>query len=360
MKSIKSLIVLPLDPSAQGGGISRVVTYFSREAEREDGLKLALFPTLFSSRFPFNLLSMPPRFAAFLWSLPKERPDIVHIHVAPRGSTWRKAVYCAMSRAFGKPVVLHLHGSGYNEYFAAQSPMAQRLIRLFFHSAKAVIVLGTGWRDWAISDDGLALASENVHIIDNGVPAPTQLAQHKNDVPRIVFVGLVGHRKGVDTLVAALAKLPTDAQWTCAICGNGEVEKYQAEARAAGLKDSQVEFTGWQDEQQVQTQMANADIYVLPSRAENQPVAILEAMAVGLPVISTAIGDIPNQVQDAKTGYVVEPGNADLLAAALGTLIADSDKRKSMGKAGRQRFEDHYSSRANLEKTIAVYQDILD
>ncbi|MBW6506880.1 MAG: glycosyltransferase family 4 protein [Rhodobacteraceae bacterium] len=360
MDEVRNIVFLmPRSLDMQAGGMTRLVSYTKREVEaKRRPFDFEFIPTRLSDRPPWNHLSAIVAFWRLIRAL-VHGAGLVHINVAPKGSTWRKSVFAWVAHRFGAPVVLHLHGAGYDEYFAAKRPLAQRLIRSFFRAAEAVIVLGEGWRDWAISPKGLGLDPDKVHIIDNGVPDPNLRAPLANPVPRIVFVGLVGHRKGVDTLLDALKRLPTQADWTCAICGNGDVATYEALARRMGFDPERVSFTGWQDEAQVRAQMARSDIFVLPSRAENQPVAILEAMAIGLPVVATAVGDIPNQVIDGATGRVVPRGDPDALAEALGALVADPTLRRKMATAGRARFETTYSSAINLEKTLAVYRRIL-
>jgi len=360
MQGQRILILAPDPLTPPAGGIARVVQYTLSELEQSGQPIQMRVVTARLTHLPI-LKHISTLFAIFIYIKALiSGTDLVHINVAPKGSTWRKAVFAWIAHRFGVPVVLHLHGAGYDAYFAAQSSLAKRLIRLFFQAAQGVIVLGTGWRDWAVSAQGLSLNPSLVHIIDNGVPDPKVAASHENAVPRIVFVGLVGQRKGVDTLLEALAQLPEAALWTCTICGNGEVAAYEAKARALGFAQSQVAFLGWQSVQDVRHNMAMSDIYVLPSRAENQPVAILEAMAIGLPVVSTLVGDIPNQVVNGVTGYVVPPSDAAALADALAQLVASPQARKTMGAAGRKRYEQRYSSADNLAKTLQVYADILD
>ncbi|PZX09857.1 glycosyltransferase involved in cell wall biosynthesis [Celeribacter halophilus] len=352
-------VLMPRNVNVQAGGITRVVSYTKREIDASNSpYAFTFIPTRWAEGKILSHVSTLYSLWKFLGAIFSEKAEIVHLHVAPKGSTWRKFLFAQIASLFGKPYIIHLHGAGYDEYFANQPRFARNLIQKFYRKAAAVIVLGTGWRAWAGSDQGLGLEPERVYIIDNGVPDPGLRSTHENSVPRIVFVGFVGHRKGVDTLLDALKAVPPDIPWTCAVCGNGEVEKYENLAREKKLSLEQVEFTDWQSEEQVRTQMAASDIHVLPSRAENQPVAILEAMAIGLPSVSSSVGDIPNQIVDGETGYVVPPDDPDALASALEKLLKNNQLRKTMGHAGRKRFEDRYSSKINFKKTLEIYDAI--
>lgn len=355
-KYVVMLVPRPLD--AVAGGMTRLAQYTQQAlSQTHTQFRLIFQPTRLIDRAVLNHLSTPAAYIQFVGRLAFGQIALVHVNVAPKGSTWRKAVFAHTARAFGKKVVLHLHGSGYDAFYAGLDSRKQSQIKSMFQKADGVIVLGTGWRRFVTVT--LGVASEKVRIIDNGVPDPGRRKTPDNLVPRIIFVGLVGQRKGIDTLIEALARLPADLAWTCAICGNGEIEKYQASSRAAGLGPDRVTFTGWQDEAQVHDQLAASDIFVLPSRAENQPIAILEAMAMGLPVISTAVGDIPNQVVEGETGHVVPPDDPAALCAALQAMLASSERRQAFGAAGRVRYESTYSIEANLAETLAFYEKVL-
>lgn len=101
-----------------------------------------------------------------------------------------------------------------------------------------------------------------------------------------------------------------------------------------------------------------ADIFVLPSRAENQPVSILEAMARGVPVVATRVGAIPEQIDDGASGLLVDPGNAEQLAAALEQLIISPEKREAFGAAGQARFTRDFSVAACAQRFAAMYRSL--
>jgi glycosyltransferase involved in cell wall biosynthesis len=141
------------------------------------------------------------------------------------------------------------------------------------------------------------------------------------------------------------------------IGGNGEIEKYRSLADAAGL-GRRIDFLGWVDEADVDQWLNRASLFVLPSRAENQPVAILEAMARGLPVIATSIGAIPEQVLDGETGLLVPPGDSESLRAAIQTLLTSPDERTSMGVAARQRYEECFSIGRCARSLQMIYRSL--
>jgi glycosyltransferase involved in cell wall biosynthesis len=95
---------------------------------------------------------------------------------------------------------------------------------------------------------------------------------------------------------------------------------------------------------------------VQPSRVENQPLAILEAFARGVPVIASSVGAIPEQVIDGETGLLVPPNDAEALRAAIERLLRSPDERKSMGAAARERYQQHFSISRCARALEIVYQ----
>jgi glycosyltransferase involved in cell wall biosynthesis len=202
----------------------------------------------------------------------------------------------------------------------------------------------------------LKLPPAKVVEIPNGVPAALPVERAPDATPAIAFLGEVGHRKGVDVLIEALARLKADGlAFTATIGGNGDLDAARAQAERIGVID-RIAFPGWVDEAGVDAVLRGADLLVLPSRAENQPVAILEAMARGLPVVATRIGGIPQQVLDGETGLLVEPDDAEQLAQALKTLVLSPERRAAYGKAGLARFEAYFSVAACAERFAELYR----
>lgn len=356
MKETRVAIVIPERLSGRGG-IVRGMTYLTRHFDAHiPDIKISIHRSRYSDQPVLKHLSAPFALAAFAAECLLRRVDVVHINIAPRGSTWRKMLYQAVALALGKRTVLHLHGAGYDQYYAELSAPRQAVVRKFFARGTVAVALGDHWKRFMLSQ--LALPASKVVEIANGVPAVDLGEKPPNAVPSIVFLGEVGHRKGVDTLIDALARLSsTGLAWTATIGGNGDLDAARAHARRVGVED-RVDFLGWVDETKVDELLRTADLLVLPSRAENQPVAILEAMARAVPVVATRIGGIPEQVLDGRSGLLVEPDAPDALAQALESLIRSPDLRLAFGKAGQQRFEELFSVASCAERFAQLYRSL--
>lgn len=358
MKRVK-VAILSSEASAGRGGIARALLYLcDRLAQSAPDLALSHHPSRLSQGSWLKHASVPVaalRMAA-LWA--RQGCDVVHLAVAPRGSTWRKMLYAALARAFGAKLILHLHGSGYDAYFAALRPWQQAWIRRFFHGADISVALSGHWQRFLLN--AIGLSPTRIRLIANGVPAPDLpiLERPHMDAPRITFLGELGQRKGLDVLLAALAQLNQQGiAFEAVIAGNGAHEAAILEAKRLGIADH-VRFPGWLERPEVARLLAQSDLFCLPSRAENQPIAILEAMAHGLPVIASAIGGIDEQVMDGQTGLLVPAGSIEALTAALARLVNDRALRERLGEAGQARFVAHYSIEANAAAFAALYREL--
>ena len=339
------------------GGVERLMkSFYDARADFGDVTLSALTTSSDRGPLPVRVLRWAGAYSSFLWGCISNRFDIVHVNLAWRGSTWRKMLYIHAARLFGKKTVLHLHGSGYDGFYASVSPRLQAAIRRTFASADRVVVLSEYWRKFVV--DTLGIEPGKVVEIANGV-AP--LARSGPPRPKaadgpvtILFLGEVGTRKGVPTLLEAAARPElAGLQWRMVIAGNGDLARYEAQVRRLGLAD-RVTFPGWQDEPAVARLLGAADMLVLPSQAENQPISILNAMSAALPVVASNVGAIPEMVEDGESGLLVDPGDPAALAAALARLVGDPDARERMGKRGEEIFR----ARFQLDETIRRFHDL--
>jgi glycosyltransferase involved in cell wall biosynthesis len=291
---------------------------------------------------------------------------VLHVNLASRGSTFRKFFLVMAGRAAGLPVLIHLHGAEFHQFYPAlPSPLRAAVRRMFAVSAQ-VVVLGQVWRDFLVAAVGVDPA--RIVIIPNAVPAPDALEQQGVRMPataadasgprpvRLLFLGRLGVRKGVADLLTALARPELRSlAWEAELAGDGDVMRFQQQAADLGIAD-RVCFPGWVGQQEVSRRLAVADVFVLPSYNENLPMAVLEALAHGVPVVTTPVGAIPEVIQDGHEGFLVAPGNTAQLAARLATLIQNGDLRWHMATAARETYARAFAIAGCSEKFLQVYQ----
>ncbi len=169
-----------------------------------------------------------------------------------------------------------------------------------------------------------------------------------------LYLGRLSKEKGVTTLLEAMKRC---SGLELRIAGSGPLE---AELRERALRDNAaVRFLGHLSGGDLHDAIRAARAVVVPSEwYENQPFAILEAFALGVPVIGTSIGGIPELVADGETGRLVPPGNPEALAAALARTAADAQGAAAMGRAARARIERDFASAAAVARIEGLYAEL--
>jgi len=161
--------------------------------------------------------------------------------------------------------------------------------------------------------------------------------------------------KGLDILLKAWAEfIKTGATAKLVIMGGGEeLENLKLQARSYKLEAS-VEFKGFVEN--ARAHLKDFDIFVLPSRSENLPYAVLEAGLAGLSVVATSVGGIPEIIENGKEGLLVTPENVDDLAEAIETLYKDSELRKTLGENLKKKVSSEFSIEKMVEETLSLYK----
>jgi glycosyltransferase involved in cell wall biosynthesis len=270
--------------------------------------------------------------------LRSQRPLVVHVHFASRGSTLRKWIIAWMTLRARRPLVLHAHGASFDEFYNGLPGLIQQQVSKVFARADCFLVLSSQWRDFYTRSCGLPAGRVVVLCNPTAVPA-TVASRAGRAVVQFLFLGRIGARKGAFELLRAFAMLPEEIRSRARLvfAGDGEVDELRAQAAALG---DRVEVNGWIDATQRNALLEASDVFVLPSHAEGVPMAMLEAMAYGLPVITTPVGGIPDLVADRAQGLMVTPGNVEQISAALRLLIEDESLRLKLGRSARDRAQE--------------------
>lgn len=173
--------------------------------------------------------------------------------------------------------------------------------------------------------------------------------------PTILFVGRLDPVKGVPFLLEAVGRLRDEGRSVdLEIVGGGPLE---SELHAIAADASWVRFTGELPPEAVHERLLAADVFCLPSLDEGIPVSIMEAMAVGTPVVTTAVAGIPELALDERTALVVPAGNVDDLVGALGRMLDDPELVDRLRRAARQRVESLHDSSTNLPALIELLSE---
>lgn len=280
------------------------------------------------------------------------RKRIVHIHMASRGSCFRKTIIALMCVLTATPYVIHLHGGSFHVFFNKElNNFTRRVVRFAFIHACSVIALSSSWKAWLKS--GMQLS--NVTVIFNGVSA-IQEQSKPHDNKSILFLGRIGKGKGVNTLLQAFASLrKKHPEAVLEIGGDGDIQDVLESASEL----EGVQLLGWIGNKDKEAALVRASVLCLPSWNEGLPMSILEAMGAGLPVVSTPVGGIPEAVLEGETGFLVPPGDVTALAEALSKLLSDSSLTQRMGEKAKIRHAELFSTEAMGESCLRLYEACL-
>lgn len=288
--------------------------------------------------------------------------DVVHGHL-PYGT----AVAAAAGRLTGRPVVATLHGRNDTDHPGGR--LTRSLHRAALRRGASVVIACAPELEARAQSD-LGIAFDRLVTVPNGIetsrpPADADAATQRRALlgaaggPLVVAVGNVLPAKGHDVLVEAAAILePRFPGLRVAIVGRLDHGRGPVEQRIEELgQGERVTLAGPSTE--VAAIVAAADLFVLPSLREGLPLALLEALASGTPVVATAVGGIPGVIRDGVHGRLVPPGDAEALAAAIAASLESPAEAGAMAAAARRVVVESYSADAFAERTAAVYDRLL-
>ncbi|MDQ2805593.1 MAG: glycosyltransferase [Chloroflexota bacterium] len=279
---------------------------------------------------------------------------ILHAHLFG-SNTWARL----LGTLAGVPVIIaHEHGS-------AKAAHEIWLDRLLYRLGDAVVVPSAASKRLLMQLEGLP--AHALSVVYNGVDT-AQFAGHAVTPairrtlgldPTALLIGSVGRlsadKGGQDVLIRAVAQLrQTQPQVGLVFIGDGPLRPSLTGLAAQLGQTAAVQFTGVRPD--VAQLLGALDLFVLPSLHEALPIAVLEALAVGLPVVTTRVGGVPEVVQDGVTGVLVPPGDAAALAAALARLIADPAGAARLAAAGQARVRADFTLDAMIAQVDQLYR----
>jgi glycosyltransferase involved in cell wall biosynthesis len=357
-RPVKSITVLCVTPCGRfgRGGIDRLYYHLrsNPDVRLPDHVQIHYFVGRGSAQAAGWVLAFPWRIVRFVGSLVWLRPDIVHLNFSNDGSIYRKYSFLLVANLFKIPAVLHFHGQ-FTAADVARARLPMRFLRSMCARATRVIALGRCYWSSFVADFGVA--AEKLDILANGIAdfaTNVPLPKQGDERVRLLFIGEIGHRKGVDILVDALAQLaPRTRAWRCLIAGNGDSAAFRERMSQANCADL-VDFVEWLEPKEVERALLDADIVILPSRADTMPMSLIEGACAGAALVATRVGEIEEIVQDGRNGLLVPPSGA-AVSAALERLISQREELARMQFESRKIYDEKFKIEAFVEGLSAVY-----
>ena len=278
--------------------------------------------------------------------------DIAHLHVAERGSFYRKAFILQTLKRFGVKVILHHHGAEFDLFYNGLSGKRKEYVNKILRMADLNIVLSQRLVQMIKGKSPEA----KVEVLYNAVNVP-QTNPYDIQSHNVLFLGRLGHRKGTYDLLEVIRRidkeLPSDVRFY--LCGDGEVEEVKRKVEALGISH-RISHIGWIDGKQKEDFMKQSMMNVLPSYNEGLPMTILETMAHGIPNISTSIASIPEVLHDGENGFLITPGDVDTLCKRILQLIDDNSLRSRFSQESYKLVKCSFSLNANIKRLSRFYE----
>lgn len=313
---------------------------------------------------PRSLLALRDAVRAF-------RPDVLHVQCfGPNG-----AYATVLSRVTGVPLVITLQGETmmddadiFEESRVLRAALRAGIKRASAVTACSMFTLADAEARFGLEKGrGLVIPNGVVLEADSGsVPGPASPAAYPRFVPvaedpsrpYILALGRVVEKKGFDLLLSAYAAIGEEQRTADLVIAGDGAARPGLERMAGDLGLSgRVRFVGRLSRDEVGQAMDGAILFVMPSRLEPFGIVVLEAWRAGVAVVATTRGGAPEFVDDNETGVLVDPFDTDRFAAALRGLLADDDRRRAIGAAGRDRVR-HFDWPSIADEYRAVYSAV--
>ncbi len=246
--------------------------------------------------------------------------DIVHIHAGLRTSVDRKIIFAKLAKFFRRKIIIHFHPATEKHLF--QKEFSGKIFKLFCYS-DLLIVLSHQWENWI--NEAYPNNQFKFKVVYNPCPKVVRSSDAKENI--ILYAGTLNDRKGYDRLIEAFSKIaPEHRDWKVVFAGNGEIDKAKHLALECGI-ESQVEFLGWVAGTAKEHIFQSASVYCLPSWGEGFPMGVLDAMAYGIPVVTTPVGGIPELLADGVNGFIFDAYDTEALSEKLSILMSSAEVR---------------------------------
>lgn len=250
--------------------------------------------------------------------------DIVHIHVGLRTSVNRKLIFASMAKRFHKELIVHFHPATEKHLFDFEH--SGKIRRLFDYS-DMLMVLSPQWVSWineAYPDNHF-----NMSVVYN--PCPKVKRDFSKRQKEILYAGILSDRKGYNRLMNAFALIYNKyPEWKLVFAGNGELYEANRLREELNIPKYKVDFQGWVSGEAKDEVFQRASIYCLPSWGEGFPMGVLDALAYGIPVITTPVGGVEQVLHNGVDCLIYDTYNISLLAESLERLMSDEALRQTI------------------------------
>lgn len=342
------------------GGIAAVVNGY-RGSKLEDDYEITYVESYRDGSKIEKLFKGISGYFHFAIVLLFHKPDIVHIHSSFGPSFYRKMPFICMASWAKIPIINHIHGADFDEFYVNASENKREKIRKVYSKCSLLIALSEEWKE-RLSQ---IVPSEKVVVIENystlhGDALKQRMERNCNNI--VLFLGELGKRKGcydIPSVIKIVKESVPAVRFVLAGAGSEADEKNIKQLiEDKGVRDNTV-FPGWVRGEEKDRLLRDADVFFLPSYNEGMPMSVLDAMGYGLPIVSTNVGGIPKIVHDGENGYCCQPGDIEALSEGLIDLLCDMKRRKAFSEGSMKKIKSKYSLEYHIGLLESLYENVV-
>jgi len=346
--------ILMLGPALNvKGGVTTVENLIVNDAGFNDRFSLRFIPThrdagkaakaaialLALARFSFNMIFGPT--------------DIVYIHMAHYASFYRKSIFVLLAALFGKKIIIHMHGGNFDTFYGNAGDRKKRLFKKVINKAARVIVLTDQWKDFYSQ----LVSTDKIVVIHNGVRIPP-VNHYSAESRYITYLGRFDPKKGIYDLLSVVKDIAAEYPgFRFYMAGNGDIDSVRSFITQKGISESVI-LEDWIDEDHKATILDQTSIFALPSYFEGLPMAVLEALSFGIPVVAADVGGLSEAISNGREGLLFKAGDIEGLKAAIITLLDDAPRRLRMSENAYKKARERFDANIFIEKLTAVFDCI--
>jgi glycosyltransferase involved in cell wall biosynthesis len=340
-----SVLVVAPSRNTRGGITSVIKAYESSKIWENNNCRW--IETYKDSNFLVKIFYFVQSLLLFLYFVPKYK--IIHIHLSWWVTAIRKLPFFLIALLFNKKIIIHVH-SGAEKIIESK---VKFLYKMYFLKADCTIVLANSIKKKLLQK----YSFKNVQVIYNPGINVKKITNVKKNI--ILFAGSLFPMKGYSDLIMAFSNIEKKyPDWSLTFAGNGEVDVAKKLCIDLGV-NNKVNFTGWISGEKKEILFRESIIFCLPSYSEGFPMAVLDAWAYGLPVITTPVGGLTDVIIDKENALLFESGNIEKLTICLDKLISDERFRNFISDNSKKLVEDVFSIEIITEQIEKLYSEII-
>lgn len=346
--------------SSVKGGITSVITQLLEYDWKSHGVSMKFIPTFSDKNNFFKLIFFAIAYLRILLNFIITKPDICHMHMSYKGSFHRKYILQRLCLYFKIKNIIHLHGSEFEKYYNNSNSKTKEKINRLLKDCNSLIVLGKEWEQAIKKIE----PSTKIIVIENAIKIIPDMPKQQKDEFNILFLGMLIKRKGVNDLLNAFnsldPNLAEEKNINLLIAGDGPEKNTLINCMEESVLQQRVHFLGWVDKEGKEELLKKASLFVLPSYNEGLPVAILEAMNYSLPIVSTNVGSIDEAVVENVNGYLINPGDIELLASSIKDIVTNEEKWFQFSQSSRNLCISKFDEKVMFDKLCKLYSGCLN